>query len=70
MGFDDVYPTEQLQKSAYGGLEARPRTKLERLHDKRKGLEQMLEVTNKAIALLESEPKLTEIIDALEKAGV
>lgn len=48
----------------------RPRTKLERLHDAKRGLESKLEEVNTAIKLLEENPKMNEIIEALEKAGV
>lgn len=46
------------------------RTKLERLHDARKGLEGKLAEVNKAISLLEANPQINEVIEALEKAGV
>lgn len=45
------------------------RTKLERLHDAKKGLESKLAEVNKAIELMEANPKMVEIIDALERAG-
>lgn len=46
------------------------RTKLDRLHDMKRGLEAKLAEVNKAIELLQGNPQLTEVIDALEKAGV
>lgn len=48
----------------------RPRTKLERLRDMKQGLESKLEEVNTVISLLESNPELVKIIDALEKVNV
>jgi len=67
-----------LQQVLGGGANAVPmpsgmymrRSKLERLHDARKGLEGKLAEVNKAISLLEANPQINEIIEALEKAGV
>jgi hypothetical protein len=45
------------------------RTKMERLHDLKKGLETKLEEVNNAISLLEKNPEFLQVIDALEKIG-
>lgn len=45
------------------------RTKMERLHDLKKGLESKLEEVNNAISLLEKNPEFLQVIDALEKIG-
>lgn len=46
------------------------RTKMERLKDAKAGLEAKLAEVNNAIKLLEENPKMNEIIEALERAGV
>ena len=63
---------EKAAISRYGASNQmmRPRTKLERLKDMRKQIESKLEEVNTAINLLEGNPQLTEIIDALEKVNV
>lgn len=59
---------DRIAKIGAGGL-MKPRTRLERLYDMKRGLESRLDEVNTAIRLLEDNPKLTEIIDALEKVG-
>ena len=67
----DSYPD---QPSTLGGYamekQMMRRTKMERLKDTRAGLEAKLAEVNTAIKLLEENPKMNEIIEALEKAGV
>lgn len=46
------------------------RTKLERLNDLKLNLEGKLAEVNNAIKLLEANPQLTEIINALERVNV
>lgn len=48
----------------------KPRTKMERLKDAKAGLEAKLKEVNKAIALLQDNPQINEVIEALERAGV
>lgn len=65
---------EQETKESYiarqGGMMMRSRTKLERLRDMKQGLEAKLEEVNQAIKLLEDNPQLTEVINALERVNV
>jgi len=72
---DMSYEEQSDSPSGYAGAlvkgnTMRHRTKLERLHDMKKQIEVKLDEVNKAIKLLEENPKLTDIIDALEKVGV
>lgn len=75
--YDNTVPTpyqEQAQHEmlhrALGGKMIRERTKLERLKDAKQGLEAKLAEVNNAIRLMEENPKIAEIIHAMERAGV
>lgn len=46
------------------------RTRLQRLKDAKRSLESKLDEVNTAIYLLEANPQMNEILEALEKAGV
>jgi len=67
-----AYPINEVMsmEGQSAGKMMMPRTKLQRLNDMKSGLEAKLEEVNFAIKLLEENPKLTEIIDALEKVRV
>ena len=67
--FDSQVVHEQLQRALHGNV-MRERTKLERLKDAKKGLEAKLAQVNDAIRLMEENPKIAEIIHAMERAGV
>lgn len=64
-----------MEPATWSGLDSlgkspRHRTKLERLNDAKKGLEVKLAEVNKAIELMEANPKMVEMIDALERVGI
>lgn len=68
-----AYDSQAVQESLHrslGGKMIRERTKLERLKDAKAGLEAKLKEINTAIQLLEENPKIMEIIHAMERAGV
>ena len=46
------------------------RPRLQRLKDAKKGLEHKLAQVNKAIELLEANPQMYEVMEAIERAGV
>lgn len=62
------YYAEKSAMVGQGGLMRR--TKMERLKDLKKQVEVKLEEVNTAIKLLEENPKMNEVIEALEKVGI
>lgn len=64
----NYYGEKAMQQIGQGGLMRR--TKMERLNDAKKSLETKLAEVNDAIRLLNENPKMNEIIEALEKVGI
>lgn len=74
MNYDgtDQYPNDpKMERLAEQGLNRiKPRTRLERLKDAKRGLEQKLKEINDAIEALEANPEINRIMELVEKAGV
>jgi len=67
------YPTPYAEKMAMQTLQGgydRHRPRLQRYKDARKSLEAKLAEVNKAIQLLEANPQMNELMDAIEKVGI
>ena len=62
----------QIQETLKGAMvgDYRHRPRLLRLKDAKRGLESKLAEVNKAIALLEKNPEMNELMEAIERAGV
>lgn len=71
---DSYYPEVMKDFVGTGGLQGmartKPRTRLERLKDTKRGIEQKLKEINDAIEALESNPEITRIMELVERAGV